>query len=876
LAEAVRREPGQAEFASPARNLQNCTNEQTGGRVVGGDMGNLGQMHFLGGYFGRLILAACLVLGVLSVTSVASAQDAAAPAASARDIVVEGAHRVDVATIRSYFGGTDPVHVNQGIKDLSSTGMFSNVSARVVGGRLVVTVVESNIILNRVAFEGNSKIKADQLAVEVQSKARAGYNEAIATADIGRIKDAYKKFGRSDAKVSFRLVPLPNGRSDLVFTIDEGDKTGIREIKFVGNEAFSNYRLHGLMQTTEMNFLSFLKNSDVYDPDKIATDEEAIRKYYMKNGYADFRITNTDVHYQADPAGYVVTITMEEGPQYHVASVKVDSHIPNVDGQALSRFVKIAPGDVYNASAVEASTEAVTRDVDRQGYAFSEVRPHGDRDNATHQIGISFTVDDGPKVYIERIDIQGNTRTRDYVIRREFDIGEGDPYNHALIEKGERRLNNLGYFKKVHITNRPGTSPDRVIVVVEVEDQPTGSFSVSGGYSTTEGAIAEVSITETNFLGRGQYVKLSATEGQFSRGWSASFTEPYFLDQRIAAGFEVYHKETDPYQYADYATMTTGVTLRLGLPITDEFTFQPHYSIYESQITVPNTSSEPYNDCTNPIVGVTPNTLVPDQTSSVNNCLTNGEASLALKQAASQGQELTSLAGFTLVYNSLDNNKNPTSGAIATYKQDVAGLGGQSKFFRETLDARYYYPLTDDFTAFVRGQAGQINAFGGQPLDIINNFTVGPTLVRGFAPGGIGPRDISDPNNLQAASLGGTTYFGGTAELQFPIFGLPREIGLSGAVFADAGTLFGYNGQTNFSNLVGGGPGCGVPTNSAPLYTQGNCITLDDERIIRTSLGASLIWASPLGPIRIDYAYPITKGKYDQTQYINFTGGSSF
>ncbi len=748
---------------------------------------------------GRLILAACLVFGVAGVTSAAHAQ------VPAQAIVVEGAHRVDADTIRSYFGGTDQAHVNDAVKDLSATGMFSNVTARIVGGRVIVTVVESSVILNRVAFEGNSKIKGDQLAVEVQSKARAGFNETVAKADIDRIKEAYKKFGHAAAKVSYRLVALPTGRSDLVFTIDEGDKTGVREIKFVGNQVFSNYRLHGLMQTSEMNFLSFLKTSDVYDPDRLASDEEAIRKYYMKNGYADFRITNTDVHYQDNPAGYIITITMDEGPQYHVSSVTVDSHIPSVDGQALVKFVKLSPGDVYNASAVELSTEAVTRDVARQGYAFSQVRPHGERDMATHQIAVSFTVDDGPKVYIERIEIRGNTRTRDYVIRREFDIGEGDPYNHAMIERAERRLNNLGFFKKVHITNRPGSTPDRVIVVVEVEDQATGSFSISGGYSTTDGAIAEVSVTETNFLGRGQYVKLAASVGQYSRGESATFTEPYFLDQRIAAGFDIYHKETLPYQYAFYENWTTGVTLRLGLPVTDEFTFQPHYSLYESEIIIPNNPDQPYNDCNinQPVVGITPGTLGALPLGIDDNCLTNGEASLALKQAAAEGVIVTSLAGFSLIYNTLDNNKNPSTGMITTYKQDVAGLGGDSKFVRETFDTHYYYPLTDDFTGLLRFQAGQITAFGGQPLDIINNFNLGPTLVRGFAPGGIGPRDISYLGNLEAAGLGGTTYFGGTAEVQFPIFGLPKEIGLKGAFFTDAGTLFGYNGPTNFGALQG-------------------------------------------------------------------------
>ena len=830
-------------------------------------------MSFIRGYLSGLVMIACLAFGVAGAGSAAYAQTVS------QSIVVEGANRVDAATIRGYFTGTDQAHVNQAVADLSATGMFSKVTARIAGDKVIVTVVESKLIINRVAFEGNSKIKSDQLQVEVQSKARTGYSEALASADVQRIKDAYKRFGRSAAQVTPRLVPLPNGRVDLVFKIDEGDKTGVREIKFVGNQTYSAYRLHGLMQTTEMNFLSFLKNSDVYDPDQIARDEEAIRKYYMRNGYADFRITGTDVQFQADPPGYILTISLDEGPQYHVSAIHVDSHIPTVDGQALNRFVKLSPGDVYNATALELSTEAVTKDVARQGYAFSDVRPHGDRDNVNHTIAIGFTVDDGPKVYVERIEVQGNTRTRDYVIRREFDIGEGDPYNHALIERAERRLNNLGYFKKVHITNRPGTSPDRVIVIVEVEDQPTGSIGLSGGYSTTDGFLAEVSFTETNFLGRGQYVKVSASAGQYSRGWSASFTEPYLFDQRISGGFDVFHKQTDANRYAFYQNWNTGVTLRLGLPITEELTFQPFYSIYASRIDIPNTTSRPYDDCTTPIIGTTPGTLNSPYGANtfLSNCLTNGEASLALKEAAAQGQTLTSLVGYALIYNTLDNVKSPTQGAYATFKQDVAGLGGQSKFVRETIDARYYYPLSDDFTGLIRGQAGQINGFGPKQLRIIDNFNVGQSLVRGFAPGGMGPRDISDLNNLSGNGLGGSTYFGGTLEVQFPLFGVPREIGLKGAVFADAGTLFGYHGATNFSSLLNlpANTPC-FAANTPPNFTQGNCVVVDDEKKIRSSVGASLIWASPLGPIRFDYAYAVTKGKYDQTQAFSFSGGASF
>jgi outer membrane protein insertion porin family len=848
-------------------------------------------MHSFRDYVQALLVAAVLLFGAAWICAPAAAQTPASPV-NEQTVVVEGASRVEAPTIRSYFSGTDQASVNRAVADLSATGMFSKVSAKIVSGQVVVTVVESAQIINRVAFEGGNKLKSDQLAVEIQSKARAGFDKAKADADIDRIKGAYKKIGLSAVQVSYRLVQLPNGRVDLVFTIKEGDKTGVREIKFVGNHAISSYRLHGLMETSEMNFMSWFKTSDVYDPDRLAKDQEAIRKYYMKNGYADFRITNTDVAYQNDPAGYVITISMEEGAQYHVSGVTVTSRVPRVDSRSLDQFVTLRAGDVYNATAVEKTVDSLSREMSRLGYAFSDVRPHGDRNDATHQIAIAFTVDDGPRVYVERIDVVGNTRTRDYVIRREFDIGEGDPYNHALVERGERRLNRLGYFKKVHISTRPGSTPDRVIVAVEVEDQPTGSVSLSGGYSTTAGFLAEVAFTETNFLGRGQYVKLSVSEGQYSSGWGVSFTEPYFLDQRLAAGFDVFHKATTQNQWALYETWTTGVNLRLGIPITDEITFQPNYSIYQSQIAIPNSSTQPYADCNNPLNPggafqpdptlanpsqfynpVTGLWTTPNAATGVS-CLANGQASVAIKQAAAMGAMTTSLVGYSLIWDSIDDRKNPTSGAYLNFHQDIAGLGGDSRFVRETVDGKYYYPLTDDLTGLLRLQGGNIEALGGGTLPLMDNFNLGPTLVRGFAPGGLGPRDISDLNSVAGNGLGGTTYLGASAEIQFPIFGLPKEIGLKGAIFADAGTLFGYQGQSNFSNVLGYTYCPASPP--TPLLWQESCIKVDDEHVIRSSAGASVIWASPVGPIRIDYAYAVTKGKYDQLQAINFTGGASF
>ena len=832
-------------------------------------------MHLFRSYFSALLIAVALVCGTLCVSAPVMAQ------VSSQNIVVEGAKGADAATIRSYFAGTDQASVNRAVADLSATGMFSKVNAKVVDGQVVVSVVEGTQIINRVAFEGNSKLKSDQLGVEVQSKAHTGFDKAKADADIGRLKEAYRKIGRAETKITYRLVQLPNGRVDLVFKVDESDKTGVREIKFVGNHAVSTYRLHSLMQTTEMNWLSWFKSSDVYDPDRLATDQEAIRKYYMKYGYADFRITNTDVAYQNDPGGYVITITMDEGQQYHVSGVNVTSHVAKVDSASLNRFVTLRPGDVYNANEVDKSVESITREMARQGYAFSDVRPHGDRDDAAHQIAVAFTVDDGPKVYIERIEVTGNTRTRDYVIRREFDIGEGDPYNHALIERAERRLNRLGFFKKVHISTRPGSSPDRVVVTVDVQDQPTGSVSLSGGYSTTAGFLAEVAFTETNFLGRGQYVKASVSEGQYSRGWGLSFTEPYFLDQRLAAGFDIFHKEQDENQFALYETWTTGVNLRLGVPITDEFTFQPNYSIYQSAIKIPNTADQPFDDCpANGNPWIPPGFTTAQPSTATSNCLLNGEASMAIKQAAAMGAITTSLVGYSLLWDSIDDRKNPTSGVYLNFHQDIAGVGGASHFVRETFDGKYYYPVSDDLVGFLRLQGGQINQLGGGNLPLVDDFNLGPTLVRGFAPGGLGPRDISDPNNIAGNGLGGTTYFGGTAEIQFPLFGLPREIGLKGAIFADAGTLFGYQGQTNFSSLFGlpSSTACwkGNSATTTTPFIQSNCINVNDDSTIRSSVGASLIWASPLGPIRIDYAYAITKGKYDQLQAFNFTGGANF
>lgn len=729
--------------------------------------------------------------------------------------------------------------------------------------------------INRVAFEGNSKMKGTQLEPEMQLKTRGVFDASTAQEDVERIRAIYKRNGRGAATVSYRLVNLPNGKVDVVYTIAEGDKTGIRSIKFQGNNAYSEGKLRGLMQSTEMNFLSWIKTTDVYDADKIAADEELIRRYYIRHGYADFRVTDTRVSY-VEGKGYDIVISVDEGPLYRLGKVVVDSRLAGVDSASLQKLVRVSSGEVYDGIEVEKSLVDMTRASARRGYAFAQVRPRGTRNPATGVMDLALTVDDGPRVYVERINVRGNTRTRDYVIRREFDVGEGDPYNPILLDQAERRLNNLGFFKKVRITNEPGSAPDRVIVNVDVEDQSTGSFAISGGYSTSDGFLAELSVTETNFLGRGQYVKVAVSEGQRSRGVEFSFTEPYFMDRRIAAGFDLFNKQTDDTKYSRYTNWVTGGTVRFGIPITDEFTVSPRYSLFQSKIKVPNSKDKPYDDCSVPIAGVTPGTAgAAFANDATYNCLSNGEASLAVKEA--KGRRITSMPGYSLTYSTIDNMKNPTSGYYADFKQDIAGAGGDSKFIRTSADLRVYRELTDDIVGFVRIQGGHIGALGGSKLRIIDNFNLGPSLIRGFAPGGIGPRDISNPADTKSNPLGGTKYFGGTVEVQFPIWGMPREVGLKGAIFADAGTLFGYKGETNFNSYLGlpAGTPCSA-TNTAPKYTLGNCLTVWDDKKIRSSAGVSLIWASPLGPIRFDWALPITKGKYDVKQIFRFSGGTSF
>lgn len=819
-------------------------------------------MTFWGGVLRALGVAVALFGGSVLGGGVGALLSGPAFAQSASSIVVEGNRRVDAQTIRSYFrpgpgGRLDAVAIDEGYKALLATGMFEDVKVSQPGGRLVVTVVESGVI-NRVQFEGNRAVKDEQLAAEVQSKPRGALSRQQVRADVQRIIDIYRVSGRYDVRVEPKIIELPNSRVDLVFEITEGRKTAVKSLNFVGNNAYSASRLKEAIKTGESGILSFFKSNDIYDADRIEADRDLLRRFYLRNGYADVRIASAVAQFDPARRGFIVTFVIEEGERYRFGTVDMQSNVREIDPARLRGLIQMSSGAVYNAEQVEKSVEQMSVELAKSGYAFAAVRPRGDRNFEARTVDITFVIDQGARTYIERLNVRGNTRTRDNVIRREFDIAEGDAYNHALIERAERRLKNLNYFKSVKIVSEPGSAPDRVIVNVDVEEQATGEFSVAGGYSTSDGWMAEVSVGERNLLGRGQFARASVQYGQRARGFELSFAEPYLFDYRLAFGVDVFARTVLPSPYQSYQSDTYGGGIRFGIPITDTVSFQTRYSIYAREITL-----GPLNNCFNP------STNPADFTRNGVGCI---PAAPAIRQAANSGAVVTSLVGYTLGYNTLDNNKNPTKGVLVEFKQDFAGVGGDSQFIRTTADARAYYDVGWDIIALFRAQGGHITSWGGQQLQMLDHFFMGPNLVRGFQIAGLGPRDATPGSTHDA--LGGTMYWGVTAELQYPLIFAPKDFGMKAAVFADAGSLWGYKGLTTFQ-----GPNDAVAQTISPR----------DANVIRSSVGVGLIWDSPFGPLRFDYAVATSKDNFtvvnpagfnenagDRIQQFRFSGGTKF
>lgn len=769
-------------------------------------------------------LSASMVVTGGSVATLVSAT--VAEAAVIRSIQVRGADRVSANTVKANLAikpgeNFTSADIDESVRRLYATGYFSDVKVAVSGSTLVVTVNESQL-LNEVVINGNRKIKDDKLQAVLRSRSQGPYSEATIEADKQAIRDAYAAIGRSDAQVTTQTYPLGNGRVNLAFVVDEGDRTKISQINFVGNQAYSNGRLRSVILTKKSNFLSFLTRKDVYSPEKLRADEEALRQFYFNNGYADFRVISSDAVLDEASNEYVVSFTVDEGQRYNFGDVNVESTVEGINPDELKGLVETKAGKTYRAKDVQDTMSAISQRVAANGYPFARVTPRGNRDLGNGTIAVDYLVDQGERAYVERIEIRGNTRTRDYVIRREFDIGEGDAFNQEVITRAKRRLEALGYFSSVEVTTAPGSEADRVVLVVDVQDQSTGSFGIGAGYETgNDGGIKlEASIEEKNFLGRGQYIRIAAGGGQDSRNYSLNFTEPYFLGYRLAAGFDIFKNEDKSEDY--YRVDSQGFTLRVTAPITEDLstTFRYNYAKLDYKTSL-----------------------------NYNNASDRSKLSTPYWDAVNNGPWVRSSISHSLTFDTIDDRTLPREGIFAQITQEFAGLGGDSDYYKISGKARYFHTLLEDADVIGSLSVSGGHMWGtGDTTRVYDQFTLSAGELRGFESAGIGPRATSTGD-----ALGGTTYFTASAEASFPLPAIPRDSGFRGAVFVDAGTLYGNKVAYAASDRVRG-----------------------TDMSLRASVGASIIWASPFGPLRFDYAVPIKKEEFDETQRFKFGIATQF
>jgi len=797
------------------------------------------------GLFAVLLVLSAVPLSLIASASLGGLSAYAQDSGAIKSIRVEGNKRVEPETIRSYLtfssgDAYDPAKVDDSLKALFATGLFQDVRMRKEGSTLVIVLVE-NPIVNRVAFEGNKEIEDDTLASEVQLKPRAIYTRARVQADVQRILNLYRRQGLYAAQVDPKIINLDNNRIDVVFEINEGPTTKVRAINFIGNSAFSDSQLRFIISTTQTTLLSFLKSTNIYDPDRLNLDRELLRQFYLKNGYADARIISATADLDRDGRGFFITFTIEEGDRYRFGAIDIESNLSSLNVNSISGNVLTRTGRVYNSDKVERTVEALTIAVSQQGYSFGQVKPRFDRDDVNHAMNITYVIDEGPRIYIERINVVGNFRTHDDVIRREFRVAEGDAFNRLLVEAARKRLRALGFFKNVDIDTEPGSAPDRVVLIVRLVEQPTGELSFGAGYSTSEGVIGDISLTERNLMGKGQYVRLGFS-GSFERAQvDFSFTEPHFLDRNLAAGFDLFYKEVDFTNEASFRERNAGGDIRLGFPIADDAQLGLRYR-FERQ-TIYDVSED---------------------------------ASLAVQ--TSEGTFNTSSVGYTVAYDTRNVVNSPTAGAFVSLSQDLAGVGGDVRYLRSVADARAYYPVTNKITLVGRAQGGVISGWGGDDVRVADLFFKGGETVRGFDRAGFGPRDAcEDPVTGQQVghctkdALGGEIYWATTAELRFPFPFIPDNLGMQGAFFVDAGSLWDPSQIATTAVDAGNLDDCNKKAK--------NCVRpsfINDSSMPRVSAGFSLIWQSPLGPLRADIAEALLHAEFDRTELFRFGASTNF
>jgi outer membrane protein insertion porin family len=835
-----------------------------------------------------------------------------------RSINVTGSQRIEPETVRSYVklrAGAPYTResLDQALQDLFATELFADVQIRDEEGALTI-IVKENPVVNRIVFEGNKRIKEEKLSKELKLAPRTIFTRSKVRAEIARIIELYRRQGRFAANVEPKMVMLDQNRVDVVYEISEGPKSKVRQINIIGNEVFGDNRLRGEMVTKRSRFYKFFSSSDSYDPDKLAYDQGKLRQFYLTNGYADFRVVSAVAELTPDKRDFIVTYVVEEGERYKFGTVDAESELRDFKPVSVKALLPMQTGQWYNAKQVEDTVENLTKTAGLLGYAFAQVDPQFDRDKDAKTMNITFRVADAPRVYVERIDINGNTLTQDKVVRREFRLAEGDAFNAFLVKRSQERIQSLGFFQeKLEIAQKQGSAPDRIVLEANVEEKSTGELQLSAGYSSLESFLVNASIRQRNFRGKGQELRASVNYSTYSKSVEVGFTEPYFLDKNIALGGDIFRRDYNSFQFTGsgdrqttYQQVSTGFQLRMGVPITEFWSFAARYGLSFEDVTLDRNTY--YFDS--------------DGNGSLDKC----DPFIAGRYLCDAlGKRTTSSLGYSVVFSNLNNNLRPSSGQRLVFSQDFAGLGGNVKYLKSRIDAAKYWDLGKKFIFSISAEGGYIIPFNkdeGPGIDkvrLTDRFFLGEPQMRGFDIRGVGPRVIRGtydstltPNGTDKSQLvfatgnsqqvddavGGRAYYQGRAELEIPLGSGAKELGLRPSIFLDAGAVFSVK-TPNLTTLANTftDPADGKIKSVCRNVTTGvrkpeptaGCDALTESTIApfgeifrgnspkpRVSIGVGVNWNSPFGPFRIDVAKTLLKVDGDQTKTFTFNVGTQF
>ena len=775
-----------------------------------------------------------IVIFLASITIALGSSSAQAQIAIS-DIQVKGNQRIEASTVESYLllhrGDiyTDALS-DASMKRLFNTGLFANVDIGRKGSVLVVSVIE-NPIINRIVFEGNKYKKAKKLYEEIKLRPRIVFSRSKVRADVQRLLNLYRKGGRFAASIEPKVIELDQNRVNLVFEISEGPKSKIGRINFVGNKIFSNDDLKAVLISKESRWWRFLTSYDTYDPDRLNYDREKLRDFYLSQGYADFRVTSAVAELNTDKEFFFINITLEEGKIFKFGKIKVESKIKELPNELLESLVFTREGNTYNLKATDQTVEYLTDIAGLRGYAFVSIRPRTKVDRKNRTVSVTYVVNKAPRVYVDRIVIMGNTVTHDNVIRRQMRLVEGDAFNTFKVNRSKIRIKSLGFFKEVEIERIEGDSPDRMVLEVNVEEQPTGEFNFGIAYSNATKFSIQLGLSQKNFMGKGQNIRTSLRWSKYSKNVNLGFTEPYFLGRNVLAGVDLYLQDMDYGRSASYKASTIGSNLRFGFPISEYITAQTRYTIRRANIKTLQSYRSPYLD---------------------NNA----------------GRYVTSMIGVAMAYDSVDNPSHPNSGQRIVFNTEFAGLGGNVKYAKASFNYDIYIPVYKRWIMNFKVETGYINGLGSK-VRLNDRFFLGTPRMRGFEQRGIGPRELpkelegKDLTDRRTNALGGNAFYKATLELFVPLGSGARELGIEASAFVDIGSVWSIDEKDSDSRLL---------SNGKRAYSR----IVGDSYKPRISAGIGFSWVSPFGPFRIDLAKAIVHDKYDRTEFFQFNIGQRF